>query len=217
MLQVTYLFCLAFIIGFCFSGCSLNTWAANASTPPGPGSPALPPPTHTAALTPLKAPTGLTAKEFYNLALAHLPQQSGDAVLIRLDSGLLWLLDPAGTSTGWTADFWSPSTGQRFTLTLLNGVIITQARPDSTPDSTVAVDSLNLDLAGFLEKAAAAGGHVYRRQGYRTTAGLWVEKRDPAIPTWTITYLSPDQPLPAFSVILDARSGQVLGVQQPNG
>jgi hypothetical protein len=72
---------------------------------------------------------------------------------------------------------------------------------------------LNWKLKSLLDKATTAGGAAYLKRGYRTIAGLQPDGQNSSPPTWTIIYLPPDNPVPAFSVILDARNGQVLGAK----
>jgi hypothetical protein len=156
--------------------------------------------------------TGLTAPEFYNLALAEAQTWQSDANLVRMDSGALTLLNLEGKSAHWTAEFWSTSSQKRFTLTLINKAIITQTTPASPPDSLLAINSLDLKLTHFLAKAAAAGGKAYLDQGYGMVAGLQPDGLSPARPVWTIIYLKADKLQAAFTVTIDAHTGQVLHV-----
>lgn len=166
-----------------------------------------PPPPATSA--PVTSSTRITAAEF----LAHLPEQPADASLLHLDSGLLTPLDAAGKSASWTADFWSPSSGQRYTFTLINGIILTQSVSASPPEALLTVDSFDLTLANLLGKATEAGGAVYLKQGYWIAAQLQPNSQHPSVPIWTITYLKPEQPLLAFSVSLDARNGKLMNIE----
>ncbi len=181
---------------------------------------AAPSPEPTATLPP--APTeavakALTAQEFYDLALAEAQAWQADAVLSRLDSGVLKLLDAEGKGEAWTAQFWSPSTKGLFTVALNEGVITGTPATNPDPGVTPDMDAVNLDLKSFLEKAAAAGGNDYLAKGYGVTAGLRPDVLDASIPAWTIIYLEPGQPIPAFTVIMDARSGAVLRASELGG
>lgn len=211
MLTATRYLILTFLLCFSLSACSVDMWAASstAMTTPIPLNQSLLP-SHTTTITPIHASTQITAEEFYNLALTHLPGPPNGAMLVRLDSGLLTPLNSEGQSASWTADFWSPDSHRLYTLTLINGIILTQSTPASLPEALVTPESLNLELASFLQTAAAAGGQLYLTRGYSLTAGLSPEGQANRRPAWTVIYLEPDQPVPAFTVVMDARSGQIL-------
>ncbi|MDX1522089.1 MAG: hypothetical protein R3264_10715, partial [Anaerolineae bacterium] len=58
--------------------------------------------------------------------------------------------------------------------------------------------------------AAAAGGEAVMEEGYEPYAGLTPYPLDETIPTWYINYSDPDTAEVVFTVIIDARSGEVI-------
>lgn len=206
MLPIIRLFLLTYVIYISLSACALATGAEVTSSPLNLTSP----PPQTVALKPIQSSTRITAQEFYHVALTHLDSQPTDAMLLRLESGLLTRLDMQGKSASWAADFWSPASRQRVTLTLINGAILTQARQNSPPKALLAVDGLMWELTSFLETAATAGGKAYLAKGYRVNASLTPQGQDTLSPIWTVIYLEPGRPVPAFTVVMDAQNGKVL-------
>ena len=59
------------------------------------------------------------------------------------------------------------------------------------------------------ETPAAAGGQKYIDQGHYVMAGLTPYPLDNSIPTWHINYHTQNNTA-AFTVIIDARSGEVM-------
>ena len=170
-----------------------------------------PPASPTPAPTPPSAGAGgLTAQEFYDLALAKALEQHPDAVLSRLDSGVPSPLDGEGRGAGWSAQFYSASAKEMVLASLINGeiVVVSNAYP-AAPEITPDMDAVNLDVKGFYAGVAAAAGTEYA-EGYDLIAGLRPDVLDPGVPAWTFIYLQAGQPVPVYTVILDARSGQVL-------
>lgn len=201
MFTAPYYLFLICLLCFSLSACRPDIGAVSMATPSPRSQPS---PTASqpgpATSTPVKSLTRLTAAEF----LAYLPEQPADAILLHLDSGLLTQLDAAGKSASWTADFWWPAARQRYTFTLVNGIILTQARPASPPEALLTPESINLELTSFLQTAAAAGGKAYLDKGYGMIAGLRPDRQTPSRPIWTIIYLEPGHPNAVFTHSMDA-------------
>jgi hypothetical protein len=173
-----------------------------------------PAPTATPAPTPtqLTATTAaLTAQEAYELFLAEAQTWQSDAALTELTTSLLGALEADGASTGWTAKFWSPSVKAINTMLMLNGE--PQGTPLEVPDeqTTIAnVEALVLDTKTIYETAANAGGNAYLSEGKTVMAGLIAYPLDSTLPTWYIHYQDPTTYQVAFTVIINARNGEVM-------
>jgi hypothetical protein len=153
----------------------------------------------------------ITALEFYRLAHAQIRQN--DTTLVRLDSGLQ--LEPTtAKSTAWAATFWSPTSRQKYTISLANGATVVQTQSGAQPNSTVPMTQINLNLEHFLATAAKAGGLTYLDLQYRITVELHFDHLNPNILVWTITYLEPSHLQPVFTVNIDAQTGQILQAGQ---
>jgi hypothetical protein len=60
------------------------------------------------------------------------------------------------------------------------------------------------------ETAAAAGGSALIAEGYQPSAGLTQYPIDASVATWYINYMDPGTFEVAFTVIINARSGEVI-------
>jgi hypothetical protein len=153
----------------------------------------------------------LTGQEAYDLFLAEAQAWQRDAALSELTTSLLGALEADGTSTGWTAKFWSPSAKAVNSMLILNGE--PQGTPLDIPDeqTTMAnIESLILDTKTIYETAANAGGSAYLAEGKTVMAGLVPYPLDSTLPTWYVHYQDPTTFEVAFSVIINARSGEVM-------
>jgi hypothetical protein len=158
--------------------------------------------------------TALTAQEFYDLALDESLKWQSDAVLSRMDSGALQPLDSEGRGEGWSAQFYSPSAKEMNLVSLINGEIKAISNPyPGPPDIVPDMESVNLDVKGLYDTVATAAGSEYA-EGYDIIAGLRPDVLDNSVPAWTFIYLEVGKPEPVFTVIVDARSGQVLRAGQ---
>lgn len=184
---------------------------------PTPTSTPTTPPTATPSPAPSATPTevvaaALTAQEAYDLAIAEAQAWQSDVVLNEIQTTILDLLDEEGTSESWSFSFYSPSTGELQTFLLQNGVI----RPTSpvplpqAPNLVPFDDAVILDTKQIYDTAAAAGGAAIMAEGYEPSAALTQYPLDETVPTWYVNYMDPDTAQVAFTVIIDARSGNVI-------
>jgi hypothetical protein len=178
---------------------------------PTPEPTAVPAPTETAA-------SALTAQEAYDLALAEAQAWQADAVLSELGTSTLGPLDVEGKSEGWAAKFWSPSAKEMNSMIFMNGTLNATALPLPSGARIVpAMDSVILDTKSIYDTAAAAGGQAYLDAGYDAMASLVTYPMDENVPTWYVNYMGPTV---GFSVIIDARSGdviQAIALEEPVG
>ncbi|MCB0173063.1 MAG: hypothetical protein KDJ97_21230, partial [Anaerolineae bacterium] len=184
---------------------------------PTPTATPTPPPTDTPAPAPSATPTevvaaALTAQEAYDLAIAEAQAWQSDVVLSEIQTTILDLLNEEGTSESWSFSFYSPSAGELQTFLLQNGVI----RPTSpvplpqAPNLVPFDDAVILDTKQIYDTAAAAGGAAIMAEGYEPAAALTQYPLDETVPTWYVNYMDPDTAQVAFTVIIDARSGDVM-------
>ncbi|MCB0224626.1 MAG: protein kinase, partial [Anaerolineae bacterium] len=184
---------------------------------PTPTSTPTPSPTDTPTPVPSATPTeavavDLTAQEAYDLAIAEAQAWQPDVVLSEIQTTFLDLLDEEGTSESWSFSFYSPSAGELQTFLLQNGVI----RPTSpvplpqAPNLVPFDDAVILDTKQIYDTAAAAGGAAIMGEGYEPSAALTQYPLDETVPTWYVNYMDPDTAQVAFTVIIDARSGDVM-------
>lgn len=163
------------------------------------------------------AMTALTAQEFYDLALAAALEWQPDAVLSRMDSGVMYPLDSEGRGEGWTAQFYSPMAKEMNVVSLVNGEIKAvasqyPAAPDLVPD----MDSVNLGVRSLYDAVTAAAGSEYD-ENTEIIVTLMSDVLDESIPVWSFIYQKVGVPDPPFAVIIDARSGQVLRAAELSG
>jgi hypothetical protein len=178
-----------------------------------------PTPEPTAPPTPTEVViNALTAQEAYDLALAEAQAWQADAVLNELGTSTVGPLDAEGKSEGWTAKFWSPSAEEINSMAFVNGTLNATALPMPTGARVVpAMDSVILDTKSIYDTAAEAGGRAYLDAGYDAMVGLVTYPVDESVPTWYVNYM---RPTVGFSVIIDARSGEVIqaiALEEPVG
>jgi serine/threonine protein kinase len=183
--------------------------------------PTLPPPTTAPTQVPTAAPTAtptvavvadLTAQEAYDAALTAARQWQADAVISEMGTTTLGLLDEEGKSAGWSVSFWSPSAGQMNSFLFLNGTLQpSQPVPLPQPPNLVSFDdSVILDAKQIYDTAAAAGGSQVIAEGYQPSAGLTQYPLDASVATWYVNYMDPNNFNVVYTVIIDARTGNVL-------
>jgi serine/threonine protein kinase len=181
---------------------------ATATLPPPPATPTTAP-----TATPVEvAVTELTAQEAYELALVEALAWQGDAVLSELQTTALDLLDAEGKSGSWTISFYSPTAGQMNSFLFTNGVI-QSAQPVPLPQAPNLVpldETVSFDTKAVYETAAVAGGSALMAEGYQPSAALTQYPVDPSVATWYVNYMNPETFEVVFTVIINARSGEVL-------
>ncbi|MCB0207841.1 MAG: protein kinase [Anaerolineae bacterium] len=184
-------------------------------------------PTPTPTFTPTPAPTdtpaptatpteavavALNAQDAYDLAIEQAQAWQPDVVLSEIQTTFIDLLDEEGTSESWSFSFYSPSTGELQTFLLQNGAIqpTTPVPLPQQPNLVAFDDSVILDTKRIFDIAAAAGGAGIMAEGYEPSAALTQYPLDETIPTWYVNYMNPDTAEVVFTVIIEARSGDVM-------
>jgi hypothetical protein len=153
----------------------------------------------------------LTAQEAYDLTLAKAQGWQSDAVLTEMQTSLLGPLDAAGYSESWSAFYWSPTAKELNSMIIVNGALNASTVPLPLAQRAIpAVDRVMMDTKSLYETAASAGGAGYINEGYYVSAGLTPYPLDEEIPTWYIHFLDSADNTVAFTVIIDARSGEVI-------
>ncbi|MEW5960989.1 MAG: serine/threonine-protein kinase [Chloroflexota bacterium] len=184
-----------------------------ATATPTPAPAATPTPVPSPSPTPTEAaPAAMTAQQALEIAQAEALQWQADAVLSEMQTTALDLLDADGNSTSWSASFYSPSAGAMNTFMFINGVL-QPATPVTLPNPPNLVpfdDSVILDTRRIYETAAAAGGSNIMAEGYEPSAALTQYPLDETRPTWYINYMDPANYNVVFTVIIDARTGEVI-------
>ena len=179
-------------------------------------------PTPTPTPTPTPAPTAtptevvavdLAAQQAYELALAEALEWQPDAVLSEMKTTDSDLLDAEGTSSSWYLTFWSPSAGEMLPVSLINGAMrSTQAVPMSPPRLMPFDDSVILDSKIIYDTAYAAGGDQLIAEGYQPSVTLGKYSPDDSLVVWYVHYQDPNDSRVRFTIIIDARTGDVLKV-----
>jgi hypothetical protein len=154
----------------------------------------------------------LTGQEAYDLALAEALAWQADAALTSMGTTTLGPLDAEGKSESWTFTFWSPSAGEMLTLPFINGVLNTPpaVQMPADPGTIPAMDAVILEMKSIYDTAATAAGSQYLSEEYYVIAGLTPYPLDESIPTWYIHYHDAQNNTVSFTVIIDARSGEVI-------
>jgi hypothetical protein len=167
--------------------------------------------------TPTPEPTevvlgALTAQEAYDLALAEAQTWQADATLVSLGTTQLGPLDAEGKSESWSLGFYSPSAREMLTLSFINGSLNTPpaVQLPTDPGAIPAMDSVILEMKSIYDTAAAEAGSKYTGEAYYVIAGLTPYPLDESIPTWYIHYHDAQNNTVSFTVIIDARSGEVI-------
>lgn len=167
--------------------------------------------------TPTPEPTeevlgALTAQEAYDLALAEAQTWQADATLVSLGTTQLGPLDAEGKSESWSLGFYSPSAKEMLTLSFINGSLNTppSVQMPIDPGAIPAMDSVILEMKSIYDTAATAAGRKYTGEAYYVMAGLTPYPLDKSIPTWYMNYHDAQQNTVSFTVIIDARSGEVI-------
>jgi hypothetical protein len=171
-----------------------------------------PEPTPTLPVTPTAEPiAALTAAEAYDLTLAEARTWQPDAVLTEMQTSSLGPLDSEGYSQSWAASYWSPSAKEVNSMIVIEGAL--NASPVAMPVAQKAVPDIEaviMDTQSLYNTAAATGGADYLEAGYSVSAGLTRYPLDESMPTWYMHFHDPADSTLAFTVIIDARSGEVI-------
>jgi hypothetical protein len=157
-------------------------------------------------------PAALSAQEVYDLALAEALAWNEDAVVTSVGTNLMGPLQANGTAESWTLTFYSPSAKELLTVPFINGTLNTPpavALP-SDPGTIPAMDQVILELGDLYQTAAAAGGDKFTGDDYYLMAGLTPYPLDETLPTWYMNYHEANSNTVVFTVIIDARSGEVI-------
>jgi hypothetical protein len=176
-------------------------------------------PTPEPTVTPAPTPTQVTAKsataqEVYDLALAEASAWQPDAVLTELSTIFLFgPFDAEGKAENWQIVFYSPSANELNTMQFKDGTVtsagtVPLAAGEARP--IAEIDSVILETKSIYDTAAAAGGSQYVAAEYIPWASLTSYPLDITTPTWYIHYVNPESNSPAFTAIIDARSGEVI-------
>ncbi|MBN1219287.1 MAG: hypothetical protein JXM69_10195 [Anaerolineae bacterium] len=167
--------------------------------------------------TPIPEPTeesfgALTAREAFDLALTEALAWQSDASLVSMGTTQLGPLDSEGTSESWSLGFYSPSAGEMLTLSFINGALNTPPVVQLPVDPGVipALASVILELKDLYDTAVAAAGSQYTGEAYYLMAGLTRYPLDDTVPTWYMNFHNVQNNTVAFTVIIDARSGEVI-------
>jgi len=180
---------------------------------------ATPAPLPAATETPVPAPTpaeaaavAMTAQEAFDITQAEALQWQPDAVVSEMQTSALDLLDADGTSTSWVVSFYSPSTGEMNSFSFVEGVLQPSIPvPLSTqPNLVPSVESVILDTKRIYDIADGAGGSELIAGGYQPSAGLVQYPLDESQSAWYVNYMDPTNYNVAFTVIIDAQSGEVI-------
>jgi hypothetical protein len=174
---------------------------------PTPAPEAIPTPEPTIALS-----AALGAQEIYDLALAEALTWHEDAVVTSLSTTIMGPLQADGAAESWSLTFYSPSAKEMLTVPFINGALTTPpavALP-TDPGAIPAMDNVILDLSGLYQTAADAGGDKFTGDGYYLMAGLTRYPLDENMPTWYMNYHDATNNTVVFTVIIDARSGEVI-------
>ncbi len=168
------------------------------------------PATATPAPTPTKVLTALTAKEAYNTAIVEAKKWQADAVLSELATTIMGPLTADGTSENWAIKFWSPSAKQMNSMLIMQGIVTeSPISLDQPPGLVPFGDEVILDTKKIYDTAQAAGGNQYTKENV-AMAGLVPYPLDNTVPTWYINYQNTKDYTVNFTVIIDARTGQVM-------
>jgi len=176
-----------------------------------------PTPAATATPAPSATPTeavaaALTAQEAYDQALIAALAWQADAVLSEMQTSALGFLDAEGGSVSWTVTFWSPSAGEINSFLFNNGTLL-PGQPVAVPQQPNLVsfdEAVNLDARSIYETAAAAGGSQVMAEGYQPAAALTQYPLDASVATWYVNYMDPQSFSVVYTVIINARSGEVI-------
>lgn len=177
-------------------------------------------PTSTPEPTPAPEPTAtpteevviaLVGQEAYNAALEEALAWQSDAVLIEMQTSILGPLDADGTSDNWAVKFWSASSQEINPLNFFNGRI--QTSPIAIPNEQRVINDLDaviFDTKAIYDQALASGGQAYVDAAYMAMASLTPYPLDFSVPTWYVNYTHPENFTVGHTVIIDARSGEVI-------
>lgn len=187
-----------------------------------------PPPTETPAPLPTEVPTSepppappteeaagvaTTAQEAYELVLAEMPpDQAVDAAIIEMQTSSLGFLQPNGTSTSWNVKLYSPATEKMTTAFFIDGKM-EQFQTVNVSRQTNPVyfdDTVILDTQRIYDIAAEATDNEIIAAGFVPSVALIKYPLDETLPTWYVNYSNPGTYQVAFTVIIDARSGEVI-------
>jgi hypothetical protein len=158
----------------------------------------------------------LTAQEAYEMGLKEALAWQPDAVLIEMGVGLLGPMDAEGRSTNWTLSFWAPGANELNTMMFFNGALNGTPLPNTgSPKPIPAMEDVILDTKQLYDIAAGAGGSEYITQGSNLMPGLTVYPLDETVPTWYFNYFDPNDNTVVYTVIIDARSGEVIQTTTP--
>jgi len=174
-------------------------------------------PTPTTAPEPTPEPTeampaALSAQEIYDLALAEALAWNEDAAVTSLSTTLMGPLQADGTAESWSLTFYSPAAKELLTIPFINRSLTTSPSVALPADPGVipAMDEVILELADLYQTAADAGGTEFTGDGYYLMAGLTRYPLDETVPTWYMNYHDAGNNTVVFTVIIDARSGEVI-------
>lgn len=158
----------------------------------------------------------LTAQEAYEMGLKEAQAWQPDAVLIEMGVGLLGPMDAEGRSTNWTLSFWAPGANELNSMMFFNGTLNGTPLPNTGfPKPVPAIDQVIMDTKRLYDIAAGAGGSAYTAQGSNLMPGLTVYPLDETVPTWYFNYFNPNDNTVQYTVIIDARSGEVIQTTTP--
>ncbi len=174
-------------------------------------------PTPTTAPEPTPEPTeampsALSAQEIYDLALAEALAWNEDAIVTSVSTTIIGPLQADGTAESWLLTFYSPSAKEMLTVPFINGTLSTPpsvALP-SDPGAIPAMDDVILELGSLYQTAASASGNKFTGDDYYLMAGLTTYPLDETVPTWYMNYHDAGDNTVVFTVIIDARSGEVI-------
>jgi len=173
--------------------------------------------TTAATATPTAIPA-LSAQAAYDLALADALKWQADASVNNIGTTILGPLTVDGTSASWDINFWSPTTKSMYKVSFINGNVFTSTIPlDNDPGTLPMNAEVILDTKRIYDIAQNAGGSQYMAQGNVPMAGLVPFPLDVTRPAWYINYQDSQTFKVVFTVIIDARSGEVINtVVSPN-
>ncbi|MCB1739132.1 MAG: hypothetical protein KDK91_02090, partial [Gammaproteobacteria bacterium] len=180
--------------------------------PPAPTDTPAAPEEPTAAPTEAVAAVPMTAQEAYEFVLAEMPpDQAVDAGIIEMQTSALGFLQPDGTSTSWSVKLYSPATEKMTTAFFVEGQMQQFQTVDVSRDTNPVFfeNTVILDTERIYDLAADASGDI-TAAGFVPSVALIRYPLDETLPTWYVNYSNPGTYEVVFTVIIDARSGEVI-------
>ena len=158
-------------------------------------------------------PAAITARDAWELASLRARAWQADAVPFDLTTTSSGPLDAAGKSTEWDVKFFSPGAKAVDMIDISDGQIRCFAMPGAGGQAIRFDEKIILDSKTLYDTAQKAGGSKVG-PGARIMAGLVPGRGGRGSgESWYLNYQNADE-REVLSVIIDARTGEVLDVLQ---